>query len=139
MHGKYFQNYLGQSISRRLYLPKHPNFGQAIQQSEMKKPAEFATRVYRIWMDAGVFSRPELKRLDPLLFSSLESWLKNNNQKPAPEPLPEGFSLLTIAQVNDAWVDRVRKGQAPIPEGGEELARFANALLNRAIHGSERD
>lgn len=103
----------------------------------IENPVEFAARVYRPWMDAGVLTRQDLKRLDPLLFASLDNWEKNNRRRPNPYPLPDGFRLLTIEQANNAWIDRVRAGEQQIPSDPEELARFANALQYRALETSK--
>jgi len=103
-----------------------------------ENPAQFATRVYRVWMDAEVLTRSILEELDPLLLGSLDNWLQNNRRKPNPEALPEGFRLLTIGQANDRWIERVKKGDAPFPAGGDDLMRFANALLSRAAADDKR-
>jgi hypothetical protein len=94
-----------------------------------ENPVQFATRVYRVWMDASVLTRQALKDLDPLLFASVDSWLKNNRRKPKPEPLPDGFKLLTVAQANDAWIEKVESG--PVPDDPAELARLAAAKRRR--------
>lgn len=104
----------------------------------MENPAQFATRVYRKWMDAEVLTRSDLERLDPLLLSSLDSWQQNNKKRARPEALPEGFRLLTIGQANDLWIERVRKGDAPFPVG-DELKRFASALHNRVLSDGKRE
>jgi hypothetical protein len=109
--------------------------GESSKRTE--SPVEFATRVYRPWMDAGLLTRQDLKRLDPTLFASLDNWEKNNRRKPNPNPYPEGFRLLTIEQANDAWIERVRAGEEQIPVDPEELARFANALQYRALESSK--
>jgi len=96
-----------------------------------ENPAEFATRVYRVWMDAGTVTWQDLKRLDPLLVSSLHNWLNYNQRKAEPVALPEGFKLLTVAQANDAWIERVRRGQEPLPSDPDELTRFALAIRYR--------
>jgi hypothetical protein len=96
-----------------------------------ENPAEFATRVYRVWMDAEILTRQFLKEIDPVLFASLDNWLKHNRRKATPDPLPQGFKLLTVAQVNDAWVERVRSGKTQLPTDPDELARFAHALQYR--------
>ncbi|MBV9694248.1 MAG: hypothetical protein JO261_11170 [Alphaproteobacteria bacterium] len=96
-----------------------------------ENPAEFATRVYRVWMDSSVLTRQALKSLDPLLFSSLNSWLKYNRSKESPEPFPEGFNLLTAGQANDVWIARIQSGQQPSPSDPAGLARYAMALKYR--------
>jgi hypothetical protein len=82
-------------------------------------------------MDAEILTRPDLKRLDPQLFASLDNWLKHNRRKVRPDPLPEGFKLLTLEQSNDSWVNKVAHGQVPFPTDKDELARFAAALNER--------
>lgn len=104
-----------------------------------ENPAEFATRVYRVWMDAGVMTRQDLKRLDPMLFASLDNWMKHNRRKPDPDPMPEGFRLLTIEQANSLWVEKVKSGALPFPNDPDSLAKFANALQYRALEGSKSD
>lgn len=94
-------------------------------------PPEFVVRVYGPWMAAGVLTRPYLKRLDPPLFSSLDNWLKNNNRKDHPSPLPEGYSLKSAYEKNDEWVKRVQSGQEPLPTSPNELARLSMALRRR--------
>lgn len=92
---------------------------------------QFATRVYRVWMDAGVLSRPDVKRLDPDLYGSINSWLIYNRRKANPEPLPEGFNLLTAKQATDAWIARVTSGKEGLPSDPAALARFAMAQKYR--------
>jgi len=114
-------------------LPKNAERWPSDPSKRTENPAEFATRVYRVWMDAGVLTKPELKRLDPLLFASLENWLKHNRRKAQPDPLPEGFNLLTIEQANDAWIKRIQSGQAPGLTDPAEMARFLTAVRYRDV------
>jgi len=92
-------------------------------------PPEFCVRVYGLWMEAGVFTRQDLKRLDPKLFASLDNWLKHNNRKAKPDPLPDGFRLLTLSEKNDRWVEQVVEGKATLQ--GSEVGRLTSALQRR--------
>ena len=112
-------------------LPKRAPELWAKRKNKDEAPPQFATRVYRVWMDAEVLTRPDLKRLDPQLFASLDNWLKHNRRKAKPDPLPVGFKLLTIEQSNDTWVNKVAHGQVPFPTDKDELARFAAVLYER--------
>jgi hypothetical protein len=103
-----------------------------------ENPAQFATRVYRVWMDADLVTRQFLKEIDPRLFSSLDNWLKYNKRKPIPEPLPEGFKILTIEQVNDAWVRLARAGQVEPPADSIEARRLANAMRRRESKSTQK-
>lgn len=94
-------------------------------------PPEFVVRVYGPWMAAGVLTRPYLKQLDPLLFGSLDNWLKNNNRRDKPLPLPDGYNLKSSKEKNSEWVARVQSGQEPMPTEPAELARYAMALRYR--------
>jgi len=100
-----------------------------------ENPAEFATRVYRTWMDAEVLTRPALGKLDPPLLASLDNWLKHNRRKATPDPLPGGFNLLTIEQANDAWIDRITAGREAPPTDMAGLARLAAAMRYRGETG----
>lgn len=100
-----------------------------------ENPAQFATRVYRVWMDAEVFTRPALEKLDPLLLGSLDNWLKHNKRKAKPEPLPEGFNLLTVEQANDAWIERITSRRESAPTDVAGLTRLAMAMRYRGEKG----
>lgn len=90
-------------------------------------PITFIQRHYGEWLNEGL-TRPDIKRLDPRLYTALSNWLRN----PANE-LPDDFGLKTLKEHNDAWVQRVEEGKTPI-SGHLEIQRYAAARRNRIKH-----
>ena len=137
------QAFLGSQPREKLIIPEpQPDVGprparQKPQRRELWKdrqdrnesPVAFAARVYRAWMDEGVLARTDIKALDAELYGAINQWLTNNNQKQVPEPLPEGFRLLTKIEANDRWASLVQRGIIKI-ETASDANRLAG-ILNR--------
>jgi hypothetical protein len=103
-----------------------------------ESPVEFAARVYRSWMDEGVLARTDINALDPDLYIEINRWMTNNNHKRKPEPLPEGFNLLTKAEANDRWASLVLRGVIKI-ENASDAGRLAGILNRREKeHGGRK-
>ena len=103
-----------------------------------ESPVEFAARVYRNWMDEGVLARTDINALDPDLYIEINRWMTNNNHKRKPEPLPEGFNLLTKAEANDRWASLVLRGVIKI-ENASDAGRLAGILNRREKeHGGRK-
>lgn len=81
-------------------------------------PPDFIKRHYEPWLGKG-FARPNIKQLDPQLYTALNNWLRNNE-------MPADLDLPTLKEKNDRWVSRIAaEGR---PDMGALPAREASNL-----------
>jgi hypothetical protein len=98
--------------------------------NENETAPEFAVRIYGVWMDAGTLTRPILNELDPALLTGILNWTNYNNSRDEPQKLPKRFRLLTVAEKNDAWVDRILASDLGIKDAND-ASRLAGMLRRR--------
>ncbi|MEJ0044532.1 MAG: hypothetical protein WDM81_20950 [Rhizomicrobium sp.] len=129
---------LAKPVTEAPPLPKKPLAQWPRDKEGDENSVAFATRIYRIWMDAGVLTRQALKDIDPELFASVDNWLKHNRRKTDPSPLPKGFNLPSNRDVNDAWARRVLSGREPFPTDPGELLRLSSVVRYRDRAGQTK-
>lgn len=97
-------------------------------------PPDFIQRHYTPWLGKGL-TVADLLRLDPKLHRALYNWKQRH-------PLPEGFVLPTLKELNDAQVQEAfADGNAAhaLPADPKAARRIANAYAYRTNRGQARE
>jgi hypothetical protein len=94
-------------------------------------PITFIQRRFGVWRD-GVWDREgltkaDIRRTDIQLYNALAAWERRHPD--------DRLGLPTKAESNDAWVDRVKRGEEGLPEDRTGYLRFRGASSRR---GSEK-
>lgn len=75
------------------------------------------------YIEAGILTRPDLKRIDPEASRALRNWLYTHHG-----PLPHGWIIPTLAEENDR---KIKELGLSGPDAKKEAARLASALYRR--------
>jgi hypothetical protein len=94
-------------------------------------PPEFIKRHYGPWLGKGL-TRPDVKRLDPQLYTALSNWLRHNE-------IPADLDLPTLKEKNDRWVAKIEAEGRPNMGAltAKEASNLRNVMSRRGRAGSE--
>ena len=104
-----------------------PHLWEQRDLSKGQSAPAFLMEHYSSWIGKGL-TKGHIHSLDPALYKELDNFFRNN--KKGKKPIPDGFSLPSVAEENSNWVHRVTAawGRRPTLSDAQEVERRGGVL-----------